>query len=147
MSETKKQITVQIVAVLAIVLALTVTIFVTFSSLIKKNKLITAESSLQNAALAVLLYEGQLKEFSGYLIYFEDAQDFSRTEYEGTVAYVAIDRESGEDVSEMRIAANRGDIPLQGGSFAAGVGVTAIVNSVLHDALKELGVSYYRVTT
>ena len=70
MSDTKKQITVQIVAVLAIVLALTVTIFVTFSSLIKKNKLITAESSLQNAALAVLLYEGQLKEFSGYLIYF-----------------------------------------------------------------------------
>ena len=51
MSDTKKQITVQIVAVLAIVLALTVTIFVTFSSLIKKNKLITAESSLQNAAV------------------------------------------------------------------------------------------------
>lgn len=147
MPYTKKQITAQVIAVLAILLALTVIIIITFSSLIKKNKLLTAESSLRSAALAVLLYEGQLKEFSGYLIYYEDTQDFARTQFEGTVAYVAIDRESGEDVSSMQIASERGEIPLQGGAFAAGVGVTAIVNSVLHDTLKELGVSYYRVAS
>lgn len=149
--KSKQRFLIQLAVTLAIVFCFGVVIFFTFQSLLKKSKLLEAESVLRTAAVSVLLYEGLEEEFSGYLVYYADLADAGNSVYQDTVAYAKINEKSavllaeGEVQLNVMFGNNSSDLP----SFAsfskvAGLGATELLNADLHDTLLSYQVVYYR---
>ncbi|MBO4989641.1 MAG: hypothetical protein J6D37_04850 [Clostridia bacterium] len=150
--KSKQRLLIQIGATLAIVICFGVILALTFHSLLKKSKLLEAESTLRTAAVSVLLYEGLEEEFSGYLVYYADAMDADGAFYRDTVAYAKINEKSAvllaEEEVELNVIFAEDNSFLQdfsGYSKVAGIGATELLNADLHDTLLSYQVVYYRL--
>lgn len=150
--KSKQRLLIQIGVTLAIVICFGGILFLTFQSLLKKSKLIEAESTLRTAALSVLVYEGLEEEFSGYLVYYADVADATGNSYRDTVAYAKINEKSAVLLAEEEVELNV--IFVKDNSFerefsdyskVAGIGATELLNADLHDTLLSYQVVYYRL--